>query len=47
MFPLTSVSYRALHPADRWTSVSHDADFNGRTFEADVDSGSVWVWRRR
>lgn len=46
LFPLTSVSYRALHPAGRWTFVCHDADFNGRTFDGEIDSGSVWVWRR-
>jgi hypothetical protein len=46
MYPLTSVSYRALHTADRWKLVRHDADFNGRPFDPEADSGSVWVWRR-
>lgn len=46
MYPLTSVSYRALHTADRWTLVRHDADFNDRSFDPESDSGSVWVWRR-
>ncbi|MBK6734591.1 MAG: class I SAM-dependent methyltransferase [bacterium] len=47
LYPLTSVSYRALHPADRWTPVLHHADFNGRPFEPESDSGSIWAWRRR
>ncbi len=47
MFPLTSPSYRSLHPADRWTLVRHDADFNGRPFDPESDSGSVWIWRKR
>lgn len=47
LYPLTSASYRALHGADRWRPVRHDADFNGRPFDPDIDSGSVWVWQRR
>ena len=46
LYPLTSVGYQALHTAERWLPVRHDADFNGRPFDPESDSGSVWVWRR-
>ena len=47
LYPLTTPSYRALHAAERWQLLRHEADFNGRAFDSAVDSGSVWVWRRR
>ena len=47
LYPLTSASYRTLHQAERWAPVRHDADFSGRSFDPQTDSGSVWVWRRR
>ncbi len=47
LYPLTSIGYRAMHGAERWEPVRHDADFNGREFDPEADSGSVWVWRRR
>lgn len=47
LYPLTSEGYRALHPPDRWELLRHDGDFNARPFDPEVDSGSVWAWRRR
>ena len=47
LYPLTHLGYRALHVPDRWEPVLHEADFNGRAYDAEVDSGSVWAWRRR
>ncbi len=47
LYPLSSVSYRALHVPAQWQPVLHDGDFNARPFDPATDSGSVWVWRRR